>query len=403
MTSCKKLFGIFFAGALLHTPLAVGDEADVLNVNATLATMRDNNLFRLAPSVDPKKVGLDGKSEVINTAVLGLNFNKLFGVQRIIANVNMVDNRYQTNSYLNFAALNYDAKWLWAIGQRWTGDLSFSRAEALNSFTDYTNFKQRNVRTTENERFNANYWFHTEWAVVAGLSRTSLTNEQVFLADSDYNANGYNFGLRYRPTSGNNVTVRASRLDGNYSKRKFNALAQYDNGFTQDNYGVDFDWRLTGKSQFRGRMDYIDRQHEHFADRNYAGMVGNLDYVYAYSGKGNMTFGYKHGLESYQQVTNSYYSLDEFNLAAQWAATAQITAAARAGYGVRSYKGEIAPLPAGFQQREDKFTRVGLDLAYQPARWLQLKAGVSLENRNVNYDALDYKDRTGFLSATAQY
>ena len=100
---------------------------------------------------------------------------------------------------------------------------------------------------------------------------------------------------------------------------------------------------------------------------------------------------------------SSYYVLDEFNLTAQWAATAQITAAARAGYGVRSYKGAIVPLPAGDPLREDKYTRLGLDLAYQPARWLQLKAGVKMENRNVNYEIYDFKDSIGFLSATAQY
>ena len=60
-------------------------------------------------------------------------------------------------------------------------------------------------------------------------------------------------------------------------------------------------------------------------------------------------------------------------------------------------------MPAGTEQREDKFTRVGFDLAYLPVRWVELKAGVAYENRNVNYDSLDYKDRIGFVSASAQY
>ena len=384
------------------TPV-VADAGDVFNVNATLSSFRDNNLFRLAPSADPKSYGLDGKSDTITTMAVGLNFNKVFGVQRLIADINLVDNTYQKNDYLNFQALNYDAKWLWAIGQRWTGDVIFDRSEALNTFSDYTNYNKRNVRTTTSARINANYWFHTSWAVVAGVYRTSVINEQAFLADSDYDANGYNFGLRFRPVSGNTLTARYTHMDGTYSKRKFNVASQFDNGFIQDSMGFDLDWRLTGKSQFRGRLDYIKRQHEHFADRDYAGMVGNLDYIYAYSGKGTLTLGYKHSLDSFQQATSSYYVLDDFNLAAQWAATSQLTASARVGYGQRAYKGEIVALPSGFAQREDKFTRLGFDLSYQPAIWVQLKAGVGLENRNVNYDTLDYKDRTGFISATAQY
>ncbi|MDP3538788.1 MAG: outer membrane beta-barrel protein [Azonexus sp.] len=372
-------------------------------MNATLYSMRDNNLFRLAPSANPQALGLDGRSDSVTMTSLGLNFNKLLGNQRVIANLTALDSRYQRNDYLNFLAINYDAKLLWTVGRRWTGELSLDQNEALNTFSDYTNYRQRNIRTTDNQRFSANYWFHTSWAAVAGVYRTSVANEQPFLAESDYSGTGYNVGVRYRPVSGNTLTARAATLDGTYNKRKFNTVSQYDNGFQQNVYGLDLDWRLTGKSQVKGRLDYLERQHEHFSSRDYSGVVGNLDYVYSYSGKGLLTLGYKHDLASFQQVTASYYELDEINLLAQWAATAQVTAGARLGYGWRSYKGEIITLPAGFVQREDKYTRLGFDLGYQPARWLQLKAGITFENRNVNYDTLDYKDRIGFVSATLQY
>jgi len=397
---------------MMHASSAAADEGDVFNVNATLSSTRDNNLFRLAPSVDPKTLGLDDRSETITTTALGLNLNKLFGVQRVIANVNLVDNNYKTNDYLNFLAFNYDAKWLWSVGVRWTGELAIDRNEALNSFADnrLSNLsnarnQNRNVRTTDNERFTANYWFHSDWAAVAGVSRTSLTNEQAVLAESDYEASGYNFGLRYRPISGNSLVARVRRLDGTYENRQFNTVAQYDNGFTQDSYELDLDWRLTGKGQLRGHLEYLDRQHDHFSDRDYAGLAGKLDYIYAYSGKGNLALGYKRGLESYQQPTSSYYILDEVSLATQWAATSKLTASARLGYGLRSYRGEIITLPATLDQRDDKISRLGFDLAYRPAHWIELKAGVTQENRNTNNDVLllDYKDRMGFLSATAQY
>lgn len=403
MMSCQKSLLAFACLVLLQATGVRANEGDVLNLSATLSSMRDDNLFRLAPSVDPKSVGLDGKSDTITTMALGLNFNKLFGLQRLIANVSLVDNRYKTNDYLDFQALNYDAKWLWAVGTRWTGELAVDRNESLNSFSDYRNFRVRNVRTIENERFSANYWFHSNWAAVVGVSRYSLANEQPFLADSDYDANGYNYGLRYRPLSGNTVTVRAKHLDGTYSKRQFNSTLQYDNGFVQDSYELDADWRLTGKSQVRGRLEYLARKHDHFADRDYDGWVGNLDFAYAATAKGSLNLGYKHGLETFQQLTSSYYVLDEVTLATKWAATSTLTATARLGYGLRSYKGEIVALPAGTEQREDKFTRVGFDLAYLPVRWVELKAGVAYENRNVNYDSLDYKDRIGFVSASAQY
>jgi len=403
MSSCRKLLLVIAFGSLLPVPSALADEADAFNVNASIRATSDNNLFRLSPSVDPKTYGLDGKSDTITTTAIDFRLDRLFSRQRIVAGVTLSDNRYQRNDYLNFRALNYDAKWLWALGSHWDGELSLARKEGLNTFSDYLNYRQRNVRTTEDERFTANYWFHTSWAALGGVFWTNVTNEQPFLAESDYSGMGYNFGIRYRPVSGNTLTFGVSRLDGEYKNRQLNIASQIDKRFYEDVYGLDMNWGLTGKSLLRGRLAYLDRQHESFTKRDYSGWVGNLDYSYIASGKSTLTVGYKRDIVAYQQLTSSYYTLDEIALSGQWAATAKLTAIARLAYGLRSYDGEIRPLPAGTPQREDIISRLGFDLRYQPARWLQLSTGIALENRNVNQDSLDYKDRIGFISATAQY
>lgn len=403
MMSCEKLVICVGFLAFVYAPVMRADEGDVINLNASVAYLRDSNLFRLAPSVSPASVGLSGRSDNITATTLGLSLDKEVSLQHLMANISVVDTRYQRNGYLDFQALNYDAKWLWAAGVRWTGELAVDRSESLNSYNDYNNYHIRNVRTVENERFTANYWFHTSWAAVAGISRTSVTNEQPFLAESDYELKGYNYGIRYRPVSGNMLTLRAKQLDGSYAKRQFNTVQQFDNGFSQNGYELNVDWRLAGKTQLRGRLEYLDRKHEHFAARDYDGWAGNLDLAYAATGKGTLLLGYKRSLETFQQLTSSYYVLDEINLSTAWAATHALTATARLGYGKRDYRGEIITLPAGLAQREDKFTRVGLDLAYQWARWLEFKAGMNFEKRNVNDDRFDYTDRISFVSMKALY
>lgn len=404
MMSCSRILLPVSIGLILLVHQAHADEADVFNINASYTALHDNNFFRLAPSVDPKAVGLESRSETVGITTVDLSLDKRFSLQRVIAKVSVVDNRYQTNDYLDFTALNYDAKWLWAVGSRLDGELSFDRKENLVPFSDYRNFLQRNVRTTENERFTANYWFHTSWAAVAGVFYTSQTNEQLFLAESDYDGFGYNVGLRYRPVSGNTLTARASRLNGEYKNRDFNVINQSDNGFTEDVYSLDMNWLLTGKSRLQGNVGYKDRQHDHFDQRDYSGWIGNLDYSYAYSGKGLLIVGYKRDIQTFQQLTSSYYTLDELNLSGQWFATSQITAVARLAYGRRDYDGEIINLPSSFEQRRDLYSRLGFDLSYQPVRWFRLTAGLAYEKRSVNNsDTLDYNDRTGFISASAQY
>lgn len=405
MMSCQKILIAFAATVLIHSPVVVANEGDVVNLSAGLTMMHDNNLFRLAPSVNPANYGLDGRSDTITMASVGLNVSKKIGLQQLIGDISFVDTSYKRNSYLDFLALNYDAKWLWAAGTRWTGELSLDRTESLNTYSDYTtsNYRARNVRLIDNERFTANYWFHTSWAAVLGVSRTSVANEQAVLAEGDYEASGFNYGIRYRPVSGNNVTLRVKQLDGSYSNRQFNTAAQSDNGFSHNGIELDSSWLLAGKTQLRGRLEYLERKHDHFASRDYSGWAGNLDLVYAATGKTSFTLGYKHVLAAFQQATSSYYELDELNLSSRWVVSDKFSANARVGYGARSYFGEIITLPAGFEQREDKFTRAGLDIGYKPARWLELKAGMNFEKRNVNDDRYDYKDRTTFVSLSAQY
>ncbi|MDP2881227.1 MAG: putative exosortase B-associated extracellular polysaccharide biosynthesis transporter EpsL [Azonexus sp.] len=403
--SCQKILIAFAAAALIHPVFVMANEGDVVNLSAALTMMHDNNLFRLAPSANPASFGIEGRSDTITMASAGLNLNKMLGRQQLIGNINFVDTSYQRNAYLDYLALNYDGKWLWAVGTRWTGELALDRAESLNTFADYTtnNYQARNVRLIENERFTANYWFHTSWAAFLGVSRNSVSNEQAVLAANDYEASGFNYGIRFRPVSGNTVALRVKQLDGSYSNRPFDPAAQFDNGFSHRGVELDTSWLLTGKTQLRSRLEYLERKHDHFAARDYSGWAGNLDLVYAATGKSSFTFGYKHDLVAFQQATSSYYELDELNLGARWAATDKISTGARLGYGKRSYRGEIITLPAGVESREDKITRAGLDIGYKPARWLELKAGMNYEKRNTNNDRFDYKDRTTFVSLNAQY
>lgn len=414
--SCRKILIASAASVLVHAPAAVANEGDVVNLSAAVTMMHDNNMFRLAPNANPANYGLDGRSDTITMTSLGLNLNKMVGRQQLIGNISFADTSYKRNSYLDFLALNYDGKWLWAVGTRWTGEFALDRAESLNTYSDYTtnNYRQRNVRLIENERFTANYWFHTSWAAFLGISRNSVTNEQAVLAESDYEASGFNYGIRFRPVSGNTVALRIRQLDGSYSNRPFNAVAQADNGFSHNGIDLETSWLLTGKTQLRSRLEYLERKHDHFVSRDYSGWAGNLDLVYAATGKSNLTFGYKHDLVGFQSsyreaqvpfglITSSYYKLDELNLGARWAATDKISTSARLGYGKRSYHGAIAPLPAGVEPRQDKTTRAGIDISYRPLRWFEIKAGMNYEKRNVNDDRYDYKDRTTFVSLSAQY
>lgn len=406
----RNFLSFFALGALMQAPLVAADEADVFNINASYTSARDSNFFRLAPSVEHTTLGLAKRSEVISSTGVGLNIDKTFGVQRIIGNVGLVDNRYTNNKYLDYREFNYDAKWLWALGVQLTGEAALDRKESLNSYADnrITNLnaqsQSRDLRVTNNERFTAYYWFHSSWATLAGVSRTQQTNEKIGLAESDYEASGYNVGLRFRPASGNTLIGRLRTLKGSYDNRPFDPVARFDKGFTQESAELDVDWRLSGESQLRSHLEFRRRQHDNFKDRNYSGGAGNVDYIYAFSGKARLTLGYKRGLESFQEAGSSYYVLDEASLAAQWTPASKLNLQAKVASGQRSYLGAVVPLAVGVEPREDQIERLEFNIAYQFARWIELRAGYTEEHRKTNNNPLlDYNDNVGYVSVATQF
>jgi len=389
--------------ACLGARHALADEADVINFSASATKMQDNNLFRLRPGLSAESVGLKSRSDTITTTSLGVNFDKKLSLQRFIANANFQDSAYKTYDYLNYRGLNYDAKWQWAVGTRLSGDATFQKTQSLASYADYNNYIKRNLRTTQDNSLNLDYWLHSNWHLVGGANTTSLTNEAAFLEDSDYDGQGYYAGLRFQPGSGNQLTWRAKRMEGKYKKRQFNTLQQYDNGFSQTGQQVELYWQISGKSTVRASAEYINRQHDHFSSRDYSGLTGNIDYSLSVTGKTTLGAGYRRNLNPYQQVVSSYYKSDDIHLNAQWAATSKITTSAQTSYVIRDYQGAIVPLPANFPNREDKVARISLDVAYRPDRWLELKAGASFEKRLSNFSSYEYDDRVAYVSATGRF
>ncbi|MBS1190917.1 MAG: exopolysaccharide biosynthesis operon protein EpsL [Rhodocyclaceae bacterium] len=383
---------------LLALPLvavlsAHADEMDVFNFRAAVSTLRDDNLFRVPSALNPQM-------DTITTTIAGVDFDKRISLQELIAHVSWVDTHYSSNSYLNAGNLHYDAKWLWAVGTHLHGELAADRSSAQNSFADFQGLRERNLRTTENQRFGLDYAFHPSWHALGGLSHQTVTNDRLLTQESDFEANSAILGIKYTPASGNWLSFQTRQTEGDYNKRPFDAASQFDNRFTETGQEFAMTWQPTGHSTFNGRLEYVERRHPHFSSRNFSGWTGQLGYLYQYSAKTALTAAYVRAINAFQDTNSSYYVSDDLTLGSRWDATDKISLAARLGYAQRHYQGEIAPLAT--PQRQDDVTRAGVDLSYKPARWLEFKAGVAAEKRNSNSGGFDYTDRQLLFSVSAR-
>lgn len=387
------------AGFLLAMPAATlcADETDILNFRVSVASTRDDNLFRVPDSGDRKPV-----TDTITATTFGIAFDKPVSLQRFNANVSWVDTRYRTNSQLDGGSLHYDGKWLWSLGTRLSGEISADRTVVQNSFSDIQALPTtaRNQRTTENKRVAADYWWHSDWHLVGSVFQQVISNEQVIQSDSDTETNGLGLGLKYTPRSGNSITWQEKRSEGRYTKRVFSETLQLDNAYNQSGHEFLFNWRLGGKSSVNGRFEYLRRKHAHFSSRDYGGWVGQLGYEYSYSDKTTLSASYQRNISASQLTTSSFYLSDGFLLSSQWAATGHVSAAARLGWTLRRYLGEIVSVAT---RREERVASLGFDLSYRPQRFVEMTTGFVAERRNSNDNAFDYMDKKLLLSANVKF
>ena len=287
---------------LLGAARAWADEFDTINFNGGVTVVNDSNLFRLSGTADPNVVlGKSSTADQIVVTSVGARLAKPYSLQRFELNASLVDYRYQSARFLNFAAFNYDAAWRWSLTPRLRGSLTADRSETLNSFVDFRAFV-RNVRTEENNRFNAEYEIDGVWRLIGGASQSKIQNAQLFVQQQDFKSTAAEFGAKYACPSGSFISGLARAQAGSYFKLPQPVAASlFDNRFDQTEYEARGYWLLSGKSSLDTRLAYFERKHPTFSQRNFSGVVGNTSFNWGISGKTRLITSVSRELASFVQ------------------------------------------------------------------------------------------------------
>ena len=366
---------------------AGADAGDTVNLFAGVSHMRDSNLFR-AP---------DGQeeSDQVTATYWGLQLDKQLSLQRFVVDARMTDFRYQDNSYLDYMGKDYKAAWHWSMTPRLHGTLSAAYGEVLNSFVDYTG-RLKNIRSTENYRFDAEWEATGGLRLLGGISRHEQKNSQLFLAEGDYSANAAELGLKYVFASGSSVALLGRNTRGEYEERDVNPISLVDTGFEQRNQELRLRWLATPKSRLDLNLGYLDREHEHYAQRDFSGAVGSLDYNWDVSGKFRLNAGFRQDLNSYQNFQSSYYRQRSYSISPLWQLGPKTALRARFRRDERDYLGGLMPGAGG---REDVLRQMMLSVEWVPASMLMLSLSAQRETRDSNHKEFEFDDRILNFSA----
>ena len=382
--------GIGLSVLLVSLPSSA-DQFDTLNYAFSVGMVYDNNIFRLPSSVDPQTAtGKSTKSDHIQSETIGINLDKKYSNQDVQFKANVTNNKYSTFSYLNYYNTSYTAAWNWNLTTRWSGSLSDTRTQTLNSFAD-TQTYTRNLSTVDTRRLNADWWFAGSWHALFAVSDSKSTNSQQVINNQSYTSKATEWGLKYVPADGRSISLISRIIRGNYTNGDLNYLLLIDTEYSESQKELNFNWLLSGKSVLSGNLVRIDHRYPTFYQRDYKGTQGGLNYFWSISDKSSMNFSINRTNNSWYDFASSYYVMDTASVSPAWQISARTRMHILLTRSKADYRGPILPNRVA---RHDNNQTEELGLDWSPQRSVVLSTAVQSAHRSTNVAAYEYDDKT---------
>ena len=367
------------------------DEKDPLNVIVGISRKYDDNLFLLPASE---------RSESINTAYAGVRFDKQYALQRFKFDYTLTAYRYQKFNYLDFDAKEYKAAWLWALTPYLTGSLSADRSQSQYGFQDVKSNGTPNVSTKDNRNVSVDWSPYGNWHMLAGFTHSRNLNSQNFQADRGYQQNSIDFGLKYGFLSGSAITLMEHDRQGVYASSPLDPVQFYDNGFSEREDEAQLAWQLSGKSALNLRAAFVNREHDHFSQRDYSGVIGSVSYTWTPTGRLQFSLSAARDLASYQTINSNYTRNDTLSIAPSYALSEKVSVRGSASITDRTFVGE-GVIPSSNRVDTSKIASINID--WTPMHSVTLGANLQRNSRSSNVSGFNYSDTTAGLSANLYF
>ena len=379
----------------------------------------DSNVFRLSPSIDPvSRIGRSTLSDRIIVSSATLKFDKSYSLQRIEGNVSVVDNRYNNFSFLDFTALNYGGAWHWNLSPRLHGNITGSHNEALNNFANMTGFDNstnKNLRISDVVRLDGVYEIDGAWRIIGGLIHNSFKNNRDFVQDTGQKIQSAEGGIRYDLPSGSSLTYKFRGGWGEFIGRPQPIPdSLFDTKFTEKEHQVHLVWPVSGKTSIDARAGHLQRNHEHYAQRDFSGFVGNFNFNWAMTGKTKLTASWERtlrnfqtaadaansGLSSgYQPFATSYIATDRFSIGPAWQIDDKVTLRTRYDYSMMDFLGGATTIATSLDQRNDRMHSGMIALDWLPHKLLSISAMLNHDRRTSNLTGFDFHRSAASVTA----
>lgn len=382
---------------------AFADQFDTVNYIANVGTNFDDNIFRLPAGVDPKiLLGKSSKSDMTRFISAGLNIDKKYSNQEAVFNAIWTDYKYNNFSSLNYASSSFKGAWNWQVNPRLSGALNGARAQTLNNPAD-SRVYTRNLNTVDNISLNGDWWAHSRWHLLFGVSNGQATNSINTINYPSSRNKTNEWGLKYEHAEGKSVSLISRNLRGINFNQAPDPVTLADTGSTEKQLELRTAWQITGKSLLSGSLMKIDHRNFHFHQRDYSGIQGDINYFLGISGKSSFNISMRRSLNSWADLASSYYVANSIAITPNWQLSSKTAIRMAINYQINNYLGAVAPSAIA---RNDVVQSVLVGMDWALRRSVTLSASVQHGKRTStpeSYSGLGYVYNNASLSLQAYF
>jgi hypothetical protein len=186
------------------------------------------------------------------------------------------------------------------------------------------------------------------------------------------------------------VGLRVKYTDNDLKEREIAGI-QISNDYTETEISGVFYWEASGKSALEARLGYTKQSFDELDDRDYEGSTGRLTYFWKMTGKTQLDFSAWRETSTRSDEITTYVLTKGASIAPTWSVTPIIKLRGKVEYENDDYKGQNDIVTAlGGQRRNDDTWRLGIDVDWDPRRYLSLSAGYNYVDRDSSIDVNDY-------------
>lgn len=355
---------------------------------AIARVVHDSNVFRVADDQQLKQLlGSTKQDDTITSLGVGLKSDLKLSRQHLLFDGKVLRTRYDNYSELDHTGLRGSGKWVWAVGNLWSGDVTATYDRTLRSFTQ-TKLLQKDLRTRKAGYFDGGYDVTPDWRVEGGLSYTTVDYEN--RKDLDRKYGGGHVEVQYRNTLNTRVGVRVEHTDYSLQDSVINSVT-VSNDYKENEVSGVFYWEGSAKSKLEARLGYTDTSFQDVNQRDYQGTSGRLTYHWILTGKTQLNLSAWRETSSLNDEVQTYVLTQGVSLSPKWALTPLISLGGDLRYQNDDFKARDDITATG-QRRKDDTYRAGINANWSPRQFVRVSLGYRYEKRDSSLDFNDFTD-----------